>query len=423
MINELKNYLNCSYTAYHAVENAEKLLKDNGFTRLSETKKWDIKRGGKYYAVRNGSSLVAFTVGDGDYFKIAASHTDSPALKLKASPIIKGNGYARLNVEKYGGGILYSFLDRPLVIAGRINVRQGEKIVSENTVSDYNVVIPSQAIHINRSVNDGMQFNAQTDLSPLISFEADADEAMIYKTSLEGEVVGADLYLVSSEKCYDFGAKGDFVAAPRIDNLSSVFASLNAIINTKDTDGISVAAFFNSEEIGNGTSTGAEGDLVEAALLRIASSLGMDTQEYYAALARSVLLSIDVAHAVHPNHPEKSDPTNRPILGGGVVIKRNANGAYATDGMAEAIIGSIFTKNGIPTQSYHARSDMPCGTTLGKNFVCKMGMLACDIGLPQLAMHSACESFAAKDYTYLYDAVSAFYGAKIRITDDETEIK
>ena len=423
MIKDFENYINNSYTAYHAVENAEKLLKANGFTCISEKHEWDIKKGGSYYFVRNGSALVAFKVGDGDYFKIAASHVDSPALKVKENPIIKENGYVKLNVEKYGGGILYTFLDRPLKVAGRLVCEADGKLVTKAVVSDYELIIPSQAIHINRSVNDGLAINAQTDMCPVFDICESDDATDFYKTLTDKTVLGADLYLVNAEECRTVGASGKLIAAPRVDNLTSAYASIEAIINAEAADGVSIAALFDSEEIGNGTAEGAESDMLENAMKRIACSLGISEQGYFAMLARSFLLSVDVAHAVHPNHPEKSDPTNKPKLGLGVVIKFNANKSYVTDAVSATLVKNIFRKANVPYQTFHARSDMPCGSTLGRSFVCRTGMLACDIGIPQLAMHSAYETFAKTDADSLFEGIKYFYNSNLTIKDIRTDLE
>lgn len=423
MINKLKGYLNTSYTAFHAVDNAEKLLKENGFICISEKNEWQIEKGGKYYFVRNGSALVAFKIGSGDYFKIVGSHVDSPALKIKENPLIKENGYVKLNVEKYGGAILYTFFDRPLKVAGRVVIKKDGAFITKNVVSDYELIIPSQAIHINRSVNDGMTINAQTDMCPVFDVCDSDGKYDFYKTLTNEEVLGADLYLVNAEECRTVGASGKLISAPRVDNLTSAFASIEALVGAENDVGINIAALFNSEEIGNSTAEGAESDMLENTMKRIAYALGISDQGYFAMLARSFLLSVDVAHAVHPNHPEKSDPTNKPELGKGVVIKFNAGGSYVTDAVSGAIIKNILKKADVPYQTFHARADMPCGSTLGRSFVCRTGMLACDIGIPQLAMHSAYETFAKFDFESLYKGINTFYRNNITVKDIKTDLK
>ena len=420
MIFNLTKFLNESYTPYHAVENAKSLLTARGFKQLSERSDWKIEKGGKYFVERGGSALIAFTVGNAERlaFKIVASHTDSPALKIKENPLMKCENYTKLNVEKYGGGILYSFLDRPLKIAGRLSVKDGNKIVCKSVVSDYTLSIPSLAIHMNRNVNDGAALNAQVDMCPLFSFADNANTSDFIKTLTSNEVLAYDLYVVNAQNSYEFGANGEFVGAPRIDNLSSVYSSLSALTDGKNADGICIAACLDSEEIGNQTAQGAAGDFLENVLKRIAYSLGANEETYMQALASSFLLSLDVAHAAHPNHPEKHDPTNRTALGGGVVVKYNGNMAYVTDGKSSAVVKAIFDKADVKHQTFFNRSDMPCGSTLGRSFISRVGMLAADIGLPQLAMHSACECFAKSDYVELVKGISAFYSTKLEITDD-----
>ena len=417
MTTKLVEFLNTSYTAFHAVENAKKLLIQNGFSALSERKNWELKRNGKYFVERANSALIAFTVGDlKDFsFKIVASHTDSPALKIKENPILKCENYAKLNVEKYGGGILYSFLDRPLKIAGRIVTETDNKICSETIVSDYTLTIPSLAIHMNRTVNEGAPLNAQVDMCPLFAFANQTTDFI--ETLTDKKVYSYDLYLINDQKAYEFGVNNEFIASPRIDNLSSVYSSLTALIN-QNFDGICISACLDNEEIGNQSAQGSAGDFLENTLKRIAYALNKTDEEYFQALAKSFLLSLDVAHAVHPNHPEKHDPSNRTALGGGVAIKYNANLSYVTDATSSAVVKAVFDKANVKYQTFFSRSDMPCGSTLGRSFISRVGMLGADVGLPQLAMHSACESFAKSDYTELVKGLSAFYQTNVSIDDN-----
>ena len=422
MVTKLVNYLDTSYTAFHAVENAKKVLLDNGFSALSERATWKLEKGGKYFVERGESAIIAFTIGNTDelVYKIVASHTDSPALKIKENPLLKCENYYKLNVEKYGGGILYSFLDRPLKIAGRIITEHDGAIRSETLVSDYTVTIPSLAIHMNRSVNDGAPLNAQVDMCPLFTL-ANSPVDFI-ETLTNQKVYSYDLYLVNDQKSYEFGVNGEFIGAPRLDNLSSVYSSLTALTETENKNGICIAACLDNEEIGNQSAQGSAGDFLENTLKRIAYALSFNEENYAQALAKSFLLSLDVAHAVHPNHPEKHDPSNRTALGGGVAIKYNANLSYVTDGKSSAVIKALFDKANVKYQTFFSRSDMPCGSTLGRSFITRVGMLGVDVGLPQLAMHSACESFAKSDYIELTNGLSAFYQTKLDITDDGVKL-
>ncbi|MBP3433764.1 MAG: M18 family aminopeptidase [Clostridia bacterium] len=409
----LLDFLKNSLTAYHACENAKARLVENGFSPLKETEDWELSEGGKYF-VERGGALVAFTVGGLDNFsyKIVASHVDSPALKLKENPVEKRGAYAVLNVETYGGGVWYSFFDRPLRIAGRVVKSENGRVYSETVTSPFLLSIPSLAVHQNRGVNDGFAVNAQTDLSPLLSLNG-GEADWLERIAGDGKTMGYDLYLVNADSPYFFGAEDEFLASPRIDNLTSVCASLDALLSKADSDGICVAAFLNHEEIGSRTTQGADGDFLENALRRIAYALRFDDNEYYKALASSFLLSADNAHAVHPNHPEKADPTNKTVLGGGVAIKAHANGAYITDALAAATVRTIFDKAGVKHQNFFNRSDMRSGSTLGVAALTRMGVAGADIGLAQLAMHSACECFAKEDYAELVNGLTAFYSSDL----------
>lgn len=409
----LLDFLKNSLTAYHACENAKARLVENGFSPLKETEDWELSEGGKYF-IERGGALIAFTVGGLDNFsyKIVASHVDSPALKLKENPVEKRGAYAVLNVETYGGGVWYSFFDRPLRIAGRVVKSENGRVYSETVTSPFLLSVPSLAVHQNRGVNDGFAVNAQTDLSPLLSLNG-GEADWLERIAGDGKTMGYDLYLVNADSPYFFGAEDEFLASPRIDNLTSVCASLDALLSKADSDGICVAAFLNHEEIGSRTTQGADGDFLENALRRIAYALRFDDNEYYKALASSFLLSADNAHAVHPNHPEKADPTNKTVLGGGVAIKAHANGAYITDALAAATVRTIFDKAGVKHQNFFNRSDMRSGSTLGVAALTRMGVAGADIGLAQLAMHSACECFAKEDYAELVNGLTAFYSSDL----------
>ena len=417
----LLTFLDDSKTSYHAVKNAAELLTEQGFIRLFETEDWNICEGGKYFVVRNGSSLIAFTVGSPDTFsyKIVASHTDSPALKLKEQPLKNSAGCTTLNVEPYGGGLWYSFLDRPLTLAGRAVKRVGSTVKEEVVTAPFTLTIPSLAIHQNRTANDGFAVNPQVDLLPLLSLTGEeiTNETLIEKLAGEN-VLGYDLYLVNASAPYRFGLNDEFIASPRIDNLTSVYASLQALLSHEESEGVCVTALLDNEETGSLTAQGADGDFLEKTLRRIAYALRFDDNEYYKALASSFLLSVDNAHAKHPNHPEKSDPTNETLLGKGIVIKHHAGKAYITDATSSAVVKTVFDNAGVKYQSFFNRSDVRSGGTLGAIALRHTGMLGADIGLAQLAMHSACECFAAEDYRQMDEGLRAFFTASLVRTDD-----
>ena len=410
-----------SYTAFHAVENVKQYLAQHGFTCLLETEDWQITEGGKYYVIRNSSSIVAFTVGslDGFCYKIVASHPDSPALKHKENPVNKGSFYATLNVEPYGVAIWHTFLDRPLKIAGRVVKKENGKLVNKCVCSDFNVCIPSLAIHQDRNVNDGFTVNKQVDLQPLLGL---SDEELHTQSLLErvaGEgVLAYDLYLVNADMPYSFGINDEFLAAPRVDNLTSVYASLLALTECENANGVCIAAMLDNEEIGSKTMQGADGDFLENVLRRIGYALRFDENEYFKALASSFIFSMDNAHATHPNHPEKSDPTNKTALGGGIVIKSHAGKAYITDAMSAAVARTIFDKAGAKHQTFYNHSNLKSGGTLGAFVMSHVGICGADIGIAQLAMHSACECFAKSDFMQAVKGLRAFYTTKIECTED-----
>ena len=420
---KLTEFLQKSYTSFHAVENAKAMLEANGFCALFESDDWILTEGGKYYVTRDGA-LIAFTVGSlSDFsYKIVASHTDSPALKLKENPVQKSALYATLNAETYGGGLWYSFLDRPLKIAGRVIRRENNRLCQENVLSSFTVSIPSLAIHQNREANDKLAINPQIDLQALIglSSEVDGSETLIENIAGDG-VISHELFLVNADMPYSFGLNDEFLASPRIDNLTSVFASLNTLLADEERVGICVAACLDNEEIGNGTAQGAGGDFLENVLRRIAYAFRFDDNEYYKALGNSFLLSVDNAHAVHPNHPEKADTTNKTAMGGGIVIKSHANKAYVTDALSSAVVKTLFDNAEVKYQTFFNRSDVKSGGTLGTQITRQFGILGVDIGLAQLAMHSSCECFKKSDYAELEKGLTAFYAAKL--TRDENGIQ
>lgn len=407
----LEKFLSDSYTPYQAVENAQAMLRSAGFSPLFENDAWKIEKGGKYYVSRGGSSLIAFTVGAFDApFKIVASHADSPALKVKENPVMVSDGYQKLNVEPYGGGIWYSFFDRPLRIAGRIVKETETGAKSEPVVLPYLVEIPSLAVHMQRNVNDGFAVNPQVDLCPLLSLSEN-------ETFLDG-VLSYDLFVVPAENPYRFGKHNEFLASPRIDNLTSVYTSLSALTSGKN-QGVCVCAILNNEEVGSRTREGADGDFLETTLRRISLALQKTEDEFYRALSSSFMISLDNAHAVHPNHGEKCDPTNRPKTSGGIVLKSHANKAYVSDALSLGAIKKLFQKSEVKYQLFFNRSDMRSGGTLGALSLSHVSLLSVDMGIAQLAMHSACECFALSDADEMEKGLTAFYSSNLSVNSDE----
>ncbi|MBE5744843.1 MAG: M18 family aminopeptidase [Clostridiales bacterium] len=408
---QIATFLESSLTAYHAKDNIKATLLERGFTQLLPTQDWEISDGGKFF-VERGASLIAFTIGDLDHFtyKIAAAHVDSPALKLKENPDKKTENLLTLNVEKYGGGLWYSYFDRPLAIAGQIVVKRDGRLIAETAQAPFLVSIPSQALHINRDANERFGVNMQTDVLPMYALDGE-DVPFIQAAFPEKDVVSYDLFAVNTEKAYSFGKNDEFFAAPRVDNLVGVHAVLEGFLSANTERGVCVASFFNHEEIGSQTLQGAGGDFLEKTLRKIAFALRFDDNEYDKALSSSFFVSVDNAHGLHPNHPEKSDPTNKTYLGGGVVIKSHAGGAYVTDALTAATFKTVFDNAGVPYQTFFNRSDAKSGSTLGVSALAKVGMYGVDLGIAQLAMHAACECFAIKDYQALADGITAFYSS------------
>lgn len=408
----LKRFLQTSYTAYQTVENAAALLEENGFMRLSERDSWHLSEGEGYFTVRGGS-LIAFRYGKGP-FKILASHTDSPCFKLKENAAMQGDAFTRLNTEEYGGAIRYTFFDIPLRIAGRV-VRETETgVQTENFVSPFVVVIPSLAIHMNRDVNDGFKPDLQKDTLPLLS---------LGKTELSpllASPLSYDLFASPDVTPFEHGATGEFLSSPRLDDLTSVYASLNALIG--ETVGACVCACFNHEEIGSRTYGGAGSGFLSSVLARIAEENGETGEDFERMLASSLLVSLDNAHSIHPNSPEKCDPTNHAVMGGGVVIKGHAGGAYTTDALTSAVMKKIFQRHDVKYQMFFNRSDMRSGSTLGAVSLSQVSVPSVDLGIAQLAMHSAVETIAKADYFELEKALTAILTSKICMDDGSASL-
>lgn len=402
----LKEFLRQSYTAYHVVANAKAMLEEQGFMQLRMSRQWELKEGGKYYVTKNDSSIIAFVVGDLSHYgyNIVETHNDSPALRVKGNGVLTSNGVTRINVEQYGGGLLYSLLDRPLKVCGRLILRTEDGLYTELVQSDYNVVIPSLAIHQNRTANDSLSLNVQRDMLPILC-EGEGD---LYSTLTDGKVVDADLFVVPDQEPFYAGVDSEFLCAPRLDNLCNVYSSLVAVTDCLPK-GIAVCACFDNEEIGSMTKQGARSDFFMSLLKKINATLDYTEHDLVAVLNSAVILSVDNGHAVHPAHPEKYDvcQSGQAYMNGGVVVKHHVQ--YATDGMSSAIVKTIMDKNDIPYQDYYNRSDASCGSTLGLITSTMLQANTCDIGLAQLAMHSAVETVGRKDVAYMEKLMSEFF--------------
>lgn len=410
---ELFSFIKNSPSAYHTVASVKKELLENGYRELYEGDVWNLSDGEGYFVTKNGTSIIAFRAKkDANGFMISASHSDSPSFRLKLSPELPGS-YTRLSVEKYGGMINYSWLDRPLSLAGRVVVRTAGGIESRLVNLDRDVaVIPSVAIHMNRGVNDGYKFNPAIDLLPLTA-TADGKGAVMAELARlagveESDVISHDVFLYNREEGRVIGSKDEFILAPRLDDLECVFASLKAFLAARDSASIPVLAVFDNEEVGSETKQGAASTFLYDTLRRIAGD------SYERMSANSFMVSADNAHAKHPNHPELADAENAPMINSGIVIKWNANQRYATDGVSDAIFRTLCDRCGAKTQTYYNRADMLGGSTLGSISNTKVSVATVDIGLPQLAMHSASETAGSKDVAELIKALTELFGSSLK---------
>lgn len=416
-LQKLFNFIDQSPTCFHAVANLEKMLDKEGFVRLDEKEVWNLEKKGKYYVNRNSSSVVAFVLPEGkpSGFHMTAAHSDSPCFRLKEAPeIVVDDSYLKLNVEKYGGMIMSTWLDRPLSVAGRLVIRKKNGLKSCLVNLDRDVaVIPNLSIHMNRDMNKGVEYNPQIDMLPLIGEASSKKEFMKLLAkeadASEEDMLGADLFLYNRDKCRLIGIEEEFIAGPRLDDLECAFTGMTALVNGKTKDYVNLCAVFDNEEVGSRTKQGAASTFLKDVLIRICAKLDIDEEEYRCMLADSFLISADNAHALHPNHSEKSDITNKPVLNGGIVIKYNGNQQYATDAYSSAVMKEICNTAAVPYQSYVNRSDIAGGSTLGNILTSQISVNMVDIGLAQLAMHSALETAGAKDVAYLSECLRAFY--------------
>ncbi len=414
-------FIKKSPTSFHAAANLARVFDENGFRRLKETEEWKLKPGRAYYVTRNDSALMAFRIpeeGSPLGFHITAAHGDSPAFKIKESPeMVAEQAYRKLNTEKYGGMILSSWLDRPLSLAGRVvvKVESGTETRLVNIREDL-MVIPSVAIHMSRDVAKGGEYNPQTDMLPIYGeWEEEGEEnPLMARVAREAgvkpeDILGHDLFLYVREKGRILGENGVFVHSSRLDDLQCVYTSARGLLESRPERHISVCAVFDNEEVGSGTKQGADSTFLEDTLWRIAESLELNRSKFLQLIAGSFLISADNAHAVHPNHPEKADPTNRPRLNGGIVIKFHGSQKYATDAVSAAEVRLLCREAGVPCQTYANRSDIPGGSTLGNISTSHVSVSSADIGLPQLAMHSAVETAGVKDTKYAVDLFRVFF--------------
>lgn len=412
---DLLHFIGQSPSIFHAVHHIKTALIYAGFTEIREEDPWHIKEGGKYVVTRNGSALMAFTIpeDDGKAFHVTVAHGDSPTFKIKENPELKDKNYIRLNVEGYGGMTMSSWLDRPLSVAGRLFVKEKDYIIPKLVALDGTfLLIPSVAIHMDRTVNQGKSWSIQTDLLPLYGTAHCETPFMSLVANAAGvdekQIIAHDLFLYNRTPGILWGAEKEFISSPKLDDLHSAFASFRGFTMGKKEKNISLYALFDNEEVGSGTAQGAGSTFLTNTIHRIAFALGKNYDETEAMIAKSFMISADNGHAIHPNHSEYADPINAPILNGGVVIKFNAQQRYATNGYTAAIFRNICEKASVPVQNFTNHSDNPGGSTLGNISTTKIAISTVDIGLAQLAMHSAYETAGSYDTEYLTKAIAAF---------------
>ena len=413
---DLIHFIAKSPSTFHAVRGIKAALLYAGFTEIREEDTWQIEKGGKYVVTRNGSALMAFTVPQegAEAFHITASHCDSPTFKIKEDPEIADGPYVKLNVEGYGGMIMSTWLDRPLSVAGRLLVTENGHLAEKLVAIDGTMlIIPSVAIHMDRSMNQHKEWKVQKDMLPLYGMTGAKTpfmDVIAASAKVKAEdILAHDLILYSRVPGTIWGEEREFISSPKLDDLQCAFACFRGFTQGQKEKYISVYALFDNEEVGSATSQGAGSTFLANTLERLARSLGYSYDETMAMIARSFMISADNAHSVHPNHPEYADPVNRPVINGGIVIKYSAAQKYATNAFSAAYFKKLCKDHDIPTQAFTNHSDNPGGSTLGNISNTVIAMPTVDIGLPQLAMHSSYETAGVKDTAYLVDAVTKFY--------------
>ena len=420
-IKALMRFLDASHSVYHATAGLVEELEKNGYTQLREQENWQLVPGGKYFLTRGGTAVIAFRVPavKAVGFMMTASHSDRPTFKVKENGELTGK-YTRLATEKYGGMLISTWLDRPLSIAGRVTV-ETEKGV-ENKLLDIDrdlLLIPNVAIHMNRKANEGYAWNPAVDTLPLVGSEKAAGKLWkLLEKEAGGKILGHDLYLYVREKASVWGLEEEYISAPALDDLQCAWGCTQGFLKAKQSKAIPVLCVFDSEEVGSASRQGAASTMLDDVLARICEGCSLNLKQL---LCRSYMVSADNAHAIHPNHPEFADANNAPLPGGGVVLKFNANQSYTTDGLSAAIFRKVCGDAGVPVQTYCNRADLPGGSTLGRISLGQVSILSADIGLAQLAMHSAYETASVKDSVYLEKAMAAFYGASLE-GDPETAL-
>ena len=417
-IKEFQDFLDTAVSAYHATANLRDLLDKAGYERLFEHEYWNLQRGGKYYMVRGGTTIIAFRVPEKKPygFMMSACHTDRPTFKLKENSELRGI-YTRLATEPYGGMIMSTWMDRPLSIAGRVMVEVEDGVVNRLINIDQDLLMmPNVAIHMNRTVNDGYKWNPAVDTVPMLGGVDDADKFWpLVEQYAGGRILGHDLYLYLRHKSSVWGIDGEFISGQALDDLACAWGTIQGFLNARENEAVPVFCAFDDEEVGSNSPQGAASTILEFTLERIARALELDIHQM---LAQSFLVSADNAHGLHPNHPELADKANAPVLGRGVVLKFNAAQRYTTDGVSASVFRRICNKVNVPLQTYTNRPDIKGGSTLGHISLTHVSVPTADIGLAQLAMHSCYETAAVADMAYLETAMTEYFSTALKVHRD-----
>lgn len=420
---QLMSFIDASPSMFHAAHTIAHTLDQEGFTRLDPSEKWELIKGGKYYTMANHSAVLGFIVHDTaierDGFRIIGTHTDVPGFRIKPNPQMQNDSYIKLNTEVYGGPILNTWLDRPLSVAGRVSLKSSDVLHPEIRLVDLKrplLIIPNLAIHMNREVNQGVKLNTQKETLPILGYVKEQvnphlllEEVAKTLNVEKDDILDMDLFLYPVEKSSLVGLDESLISASRLDDLSMTYSGLYALTHCQSQKGITVFAAFDNEEVGSRTKQGADSPLLSTLLERISLALGKTQEDFYRSLSQSFMLSGDVAHLLHPNYPEKSDPTNKVLPGKGPAIKLSANCSYTTDSDSFGVFANLCQTHHIPYQVFVNRSDERGGSTIGPVSTSHVPIRSVDIGTPMLSMHSARELMTCEDFIYTCDAMLAFF--------------
>ncbi|ARU31595.1 M18 family aminopeptidase [Sulfuriferula sp. AH1] len=420
---DLLNFIDASPSPWHAVQSVVQRLLAQGYSELKETERWNLMQGGRYFVVRGGASVIAFRLGQRSLaetgFRMIGAHTDSPGLRLKTHTAQASDGVVRLGVEVYGGPILATFTDRDLSLAGRVNIRTADGFTTRLLKFDTPLVrLPNLAIHMNREVNEqGLKLNKQTELPLIFGLASDKQTAREQflshvASTLDvniNDILTYELNVFDTQRGAFWGADQEFIADSQLDNLASCHSALTAMLTSEDASATNICAFFDHEEVGSESATGAGGSFAQDMIQRIANALGLDAEAQHCALAQSFFISADMAHAYHPNFLNAYEPSHRVMVNAGPVIKTNANQRYTTNADTAARFMTLCEAAGVPVQHYTHRTDLGCGSTIGPIIASRLGIASVDVGCPMWAMHSLRESAGVMDHGYMIAAMQAAF--------------